>query len=168
MSGKHRDLVGQKFGRLLVISYVGANYHRVSIWRCRCECGKEVELPSNNFTRGNTKSCGCFRSDYMRQRETTHGLHKSREYAAFLNARKRCEDPDHISYRNYGGRGIRFLFEKFEQWRDALGSHPGKGFTVDRINNAGHYEPGNVRWATRSEQERNKRPMRPRRRREAA
>ena len=65
--------------------------------------------------------------------------------------------PKAINYANYGGRGIKFLFTSFEQFFAELGPRP-KGKSVDRINNDGHYEPGNVQWATRSEQRKNQRP----------
>jgi hypothetical protein len=60
------------------------------------------------------------------------------------------------NYTNYGGRGIQFLFDSFEQFYAEIGPRPA-GLTLDRIHNDGHYEPGNVRWATRSEQNRNRR-----------
>jgi hypothetical protein len=60
-------------------------------------------------------------------------------------------------YQNYGGRGIKFLFTSFEQWFAELGHRP-LGETIDRIDNDGHYEPGNVKWSTRSEQNSNQRP----------
>lgn len=81
------------------------------------------------------------------------------EYIAYCAAKRRCEKPSEPSYPRYGGRGIKFLFTSIEQFVNELGSRP-DGKSLDRINNNGHYEPGNVRWATRSEQNTNRRPAR--------
>src|SRR3989442_273730 len=87
-----------------------------------------------------------------------HGAHGTPEYVAFVGARHRCNVPKSKSYPRYGGRGILFLFTSFEQWFAVLGPRPSPQHSVDRFpNNDGNYEPGNVRWATRSEQDQNKR-----------
>jgi hypothetical protein len=78
------------------------------------------------------------------------------EEQAYYNARARCTNPNNRNYKNYGGRGIEFRFTSFEQFHAEIGGRP-TGKTLDRQNNDGHYEPGNVRWASRSEQARNKR-----------
>jgi len=78
------------------------------------------------------------------------------EYAAYMNAKYRCTNPEAQGYVGYGGRGIEFLFSSFEQFFSELGSQP-KGKTLDRIENNGNYEPGNVRWATPKQQAANRR-----------
>jgi hypothetical protein len=82
------------------------------------------------------------------------------EYRAFKGARERCNNPNGKSYANYGGRGIKFLFTSFEEFLAELGSkpEPKRLYSLDRINNDGSYEPANIRWATRTEQNRNQRP----------
>jgi hypothetical protein len=87
------------------------------------------------------------------------GLSHTVEYRTFLSAKARCRNPREKSWKNYGGRGIEFRFTSFQQFFSELGQRP-KGLTLDRIHNDGHYEPGNVRWATYSEQLRNRRPAR--------
>ncbi len=84
---------------------------------------------------------------------------KNPERAAYNGAKRRCTTSIDRAWKNYGGRGIEFRFESFEQFFAELGKHP-KGKLLDRINNDGHYEPGNVRWATRSESNRNRRATR--------
>lgn len=79
------------------------------------------------------------------------------EYWAYREARSRCLNKRHPNYRNYGQRGIKFLFENFNQFLIEIGKRPSKIYSLDRINNDGHYEIGNVRWATKSEQRRNMR-----------
>jgi hypothetical protein len=86
----------------------------------------------------------------------THGMTGTSEYRTFKSAKARCTNPNSSSWKNYGARGIEFRFTSFETFFAELGPRP-KGLTLDRINNDGHYEPGNVRWATRSEQMYNQR-----------
>jgi hypothetical protein len=78
------------------------------------------------------------------------------ERCAYNNARNRCTNPEHRAWEWYGGRGIEFRFTSFEQFLTELGPRP-SGMSLDRINNDGHYEPGNVRWTTDKEQAKNKR-----------
>jgi hypothetical protein len=87
----------------------------------------------------------------------THGNTVSSVYRAYYNAKDRCQNPDNRAFKNYGGRGIKFLFSSFEEWLKELGPKPNKGLSVDRRNNDGNYEIGNMRWATRREQFENSR-----------
>ncbi len=94
--------------------------------------------------------------DYSEQ----HGMTDSPEYSAWRNAKLRTSNPNHRGWANYGGRGIQMCYRWFISFVDFfedLGPRPSKKYSLDRINNEGHYEPGNVRWATRSEQNRNRR-----------
>jgi hypothetical protein len=85
-----------------------------------------------------------------------HGWFGTSEFAAYNNAKSRCTNPNYPNYNNYGGRGIHFYFFDFEHFIGHIGPRP-KGLSLDRINNDGHYEPGNVRWATDEEQRANRR-----------
>lgn len=88
-----------------------------------------------------------------------HTRPRTPEYRAFMNAKTRCENPRCEKYPIYGARGIRVLFASFEQFLVELGRRPSPAHSVDRIDNDGHYAPGNVRWATRSEQRMNQRKV---------
>ena len=78
------------------------------------------------------------------------------EYMAFVDARRRCEQPSRVQYALYGGRGIKFLFKDFEEFYSVLGKRPEK-HSLDRIDNDGHYCASNVKWSTQSEQNKNRR-----------
>lgn len=78
-------------------------------------------------------------------------------YNRFHMAKHRCENKDCKDYHNYGGRGIKFKFKDYKEMLAALGPCPGPEYTMDRINSNGHYEAGNVRWADKKEQARNRR-----------
>lgn len=82
------------------------------------------------------------------------------EYGSFIDAKKRCTNLNHPRYSDYIGRGIKFLFASFEEFFTELGPKPEPKslYVLDRYpNNDGHYEKGNVRWATYSESNFNKR-----------
>jgi hypothetical protein len=102
---------------------------------------------------GLSKSCGCSRSAAL----TTHGLSGTYIYRAFFNAKYRCTKPSYPKFEYYGGRGIQFKFESAEQLASEVGPRPTPKHTLDRICNDGHYEPGNVQWATRTQQIKNRR-----------
>ena len=87
------------------------------------------------------------------------------EYKAYSHAKSRCNDPNHAAYKWYGGRGIEFRFKSFEEFIEHIGLRPSPKHSLDRINNNGHYEVGNVRWATKKEQMFNRRPESVQRRR---
>lgn len=96
---------------------------------------------------------------------TTHG-HASNgkdtpEYRAWCAAKNRCRNTKDAAYSNYGGRGIECRFETFAEFLDAVGLRPSDKHSLDRYpDNDGHYEKGNVRWATRTEQNSNRRKPR--------
>lgn len=93
----------------------------------------------------------------QRKSVTKHGDSQRPEYSAYKQAEFRCTRPQAPNFHAYGGRGIEFRFDSYEQFIECIGYRPSPKHSLDRINNNGHYEPGNVRWATRKEQARNTR-----------
>lgn len=93
-------------------------------------------------------------------RKCKHGhatrTNQSAEYSAYIAAKMRCVNPNNPRYMSYGGRGIEFRFTSFEQFFAELGPRPA-GMSLDRESNDGHYEVGNVRWATPAQQRKNQR-----------
>lgn len=151
---KFEDLEGQKFNRLLVIAYAG-KIGVQSYWWCKCDCGNNCKVQSSALKGNYTVSCGCYR----KQRVTTHGKSISPEYNSFNNAKNRCNNPNDKYYSDYGNRGIEFRFNSFEEFLAEIGEKPKPKelYSVERINNEGHYESGNIKWALANEQSRNKR-----------
>jgi hypothetical protein len=160
--GKTIDITGQRFGRLLVIQQTGKNADNRTLWQCRCDCGNHHIVNSGNLRQGSVKSCGCkrgYRTHGMAGKANRHYL-----YHTWKLIRNRCNNPKGRAYKWYGARGIKF----YEYWNTdfsifvngivtGIGNRP-PGMTLDRIDNNGHYEPGNVKWSTPKEQVDNRRP----------
>ena len=130
---------------------------------CRCACGSGVKTYTAGHVRdGTTRSCGCYQIAKTSQRVTKHGMFGTTEYRSWSGIVSRCTSSGDRAYDRYGGRGITvhpdWLGEGgFERFYAHIGPRPSPQHSVDRINNDGNYEPGNVRWATRVEQANNKR-----------
>jgi hypothetical protein len=156
--GNFEDITGQVFNRLTVIGFAG-RIKKQSMWWCECECGTISCVNGSCLKDQHTKSCGCYNIDILKSK-ATHGATRggvTPEYAAYCHSKARCENPNNPNYPDYGGRGIEFRFTSFTEFLAELGLRPSDGFSIDRIDHNGHYEKGNVRWATREEQARNKR-----------
>jgi hypothetical protein len=119
------------------------------LYFCECECGRTSHVTRYDLTSG--KSTKCLYCAGM-EKGYKHGLAGSKIYYTYWGAKLRCTNENYIRYDRYGGRGIEFRFKSIEDFIDAIGWPPSKNHTLDRINNDGHYEKGNVRWATWSEQ----------------
>lgn len=141
------DLVGQRFGKLVVVEYAGRNERRESLWRCDCDCGNESIVRGDVLRRGTTESCGCGMG-------LKHGYHKKPWYSSYKAMMERCYLPSSGNYQRYGGKGVTVCEEwhdinKFAEWVETSGYAP--GLTIDRIDPLGNYEPSNCQWLTRSE-----------------
>jgi len=158
---RFQDLTGQRFGRLLVLEYFDIQSTKPR-WKCQCDCGEIVFVISQNLKRGAQVSCGCKRSDNGKER-ATHRMCQTAEYYAWIHAKSRCFNPKDRDFENYGARGIimcKEWDESFEAFYAYVGPIPNHSYSLDRIDNDGNYEPGNVRWATKWEQKNNRRPRR--------
>lgn len=151
--------VGRKFHRLTVIGHAGkrgANRR----WFCRCDCGSIKVCQSADLRVGKVKSCGCFNSELVTARNTTHGLSHRPEYAVWSAIIDRCENPKNRFYWNYGGRGVKLCDEwrsSFEQFFSDMGPRPSAAMTIERRNTDGPYSKQNCYWADRQTNNNNKR-----------
>lgn len=157
------DLTGKQFGKLTVTGR-GEGPTPRPYWTCVCECGGAVTVSGDNLRRGKATSCGCRVAEKNAELRMTHGHTvndgRTPEYGSWSGMNKRCHNPNNRAYPDYGGRGIQVCpewRESFEAFYAHIGPKPGPGYSVDRINNDGNYEPGNVRWATAKEQANNRR-----------
>jgi hypothetical protein len=154
-----KNIAGQTFGRLTAIRHAGFKENK-STWFCICSCGNECITRLTYLTGGRTKSCGCWNAEQRKVSRRIDGLSQTPEHRSYRSAVNRCTNPRHPAYRHYGGRGIEFRFQSFAEFIAEIGPRPNSEFSLDRINNDGHYELGNIRWATRSQQARNMRRRR--------
>jgi hypothetical protein len=151
------DLTGSTFSRLTVMRRTIERSVQAR-WICKCICGGEKVVITAHLRKGGVRSCGCLRDE--RKPRLTHGFSYRSEYFSWNNARMRCFNKNSESYPLYGGRGITMC----EEWRSNfaaflahIGPKPSSKHSIDRIDTNGHYEPGNVRWATAKQQAANRR-----------
>lgn len=168
---KRQDLIGQQFGRLTVTKFAFIeDYGRGRAWwHCLCDCGNKKTVAARHLKSGASASCGCkFRESVARngtingKKNKRHG-HKtegkaSPEYISWTAMWQRCTNPRFKNFDRYGGHGIFVCkrWKRFEYFLADMGPRP-TGTTLDRINGEGNYKPSNCRWATRSEQNKNRR-----------
>lgn len=159
------DLTGQKYGRLTVVSFIrfhrfkGLPNQRHVIWKCRCDCGNEVELSSVAFKYGNTSSCGCLHKELLATRMRKHGFKPGNGkphplYYRWYGMIQRCNQPKHHGYKWYLGKGIKVCkrWRNFALFLKDMESTFKPGLTLHRKNNDKGYTPSNVVWATWKEQ----------------
>lgn len=147
-------MIGETFHDLTVIAEAGRCAYKRPLFRCICVCGKETIVGKFSLKYGNTKSCGCRRGG-----QSTHGESRTVLYAIWRGIINRCENSNVEHFSVYGGAGITISPEwrnDYEAFRDYIGLRPSPKHSVDRIDGTRGYEPGNVRWATPTEQANNK------------
>lgn len=162
---KRLNLIGKKFGRWNVIGprltrWSKSGKTRKTVLFCRCDCGSERWVFQSGLINGISTSCGCRNVEAIISRQTTHGGANTAEYKNWQTMKTRCSNPKVKSFTDYGSRGITVCPEwesSFLQFITDMGPRPSRNHTVERIDNEKGYCKDNCRWATRAEQNRNKR-----------
>lgn len=144
------DLTGKKYGKYTVIRRGEKKNPKKTHWICRCVCGVEKSIDASNLKNRNVTSCGCDK----------HGMTNTITYTSWAAMKSRCNNSKYNCYEHYGKRGIKVCARWSDSFTDFLadmGERPSLDYSIDRIDVNGNYEPGNCRWATRSQQRRNQR-----------
>lgn len=172
------DISGQRFGRLVAIEYAGKitseiSPTTISLWKCKCDCGNQITVRYPALISGNTRSCGCLLDESRKINNVNKRRSVSHDFVfegnldnhplrlIWKSMLMRCNNPNVMGYKHYGGRGIKVCDRwsgelGFENFVNDMGERP-DGTTLDRINYDGGYEPSNCRWATQETQSNNRR-----------
>lgn len=165
------DETGNRYGRLTVVCRAGSTKGGMARWLCQCDCGGKKIVIGTKLRRRETMSCGCLEqetrvSNGHKRMQPSHGMSRSRLYGVWSSMKKRCSNPTHPHYEDYGGRGISVCDEwaddfcVFAEWALSHGYNESasKGeCTLDRIDPDGDYCPENCRFADMIVQQNNRR-----------
>jgi hypothetical protein len=148
------DIIGKKFGKLKVIEKYGIKQGYIS-WKCQCNCGKVIIVRGDSLRSGNSTSCDCWHKiQNIDCGKVERGYGKHILVYTYRDMMRRCYFKNDKIYHRYGGRGIKVCNlwkNSFISWLKDIGTKPGLNYTLDRIDNNGNYEPGNVKWSTYKE-----------------
>ncbi len=153
MANRTVDIAGVRSGELVAIEATGVRIRGQVAWKTRCDCGSDFLVPGSEFRAARYISCGCKANGKPR------GISRHPLYAIHHGIVDRCTNPARKDFHRYGGRGVSICPEwlDLETFAAAVGDRPSRRHSLDRIDNEQGYQPGNVRWATPSEQSRNTR-----------
>lgn len=151
MKANKHLLVGSKINKLNILLYD----KETKKYYCLCDCGNYKWINAGHVKRGNTKSCGCLQKEYLDKNSVNHSKRYLKLRARYYGMIARCNDKNHISYKYYGGKGIKVCdrwLESFENFYEDMGYPPNKNYSLDRIDTNGNYEPSNVKWVDNTTQ----------------
>lgn len=152
-----RVSVGDKFDRLTVVELIPNKKNPKA--KCVCVCGNICYPQRGALKNKRATSCGCKKAEDFVNRATSHGMSKTSTYKIWRGMLARCNNKNLPEYENYGGRGIKVLWQSFEDFYKDMGERP-KGHWIDRVDNNGHYEKNNCKWVMPEVNQKNKRVSR--------
>lgn len=157
-SQKYQEMIGTRYGRLVVERVEKVNDRTVC--HCLCDCGNSKVVRRDHLICNKIVSCGCYQREIAGNLNRTHSMSQSRIYRIWKSLRNRCENSNIPQYSDWGGRGINVCddwktFESFYEW--SMNNGYNDNLSIDRINNDGNYCPENCRWVTAQEQSLNRR-----------
>lgn len=163
MNAKVIDMTGNRYAGLTAVRSCGKTSSGDLKWLFKCRCGTEFEANGYYARSGKITSCPTCAGERSKIASVKHGMSGTPEFSTWTDIQTRCYNPKTKSFSDYGGRGIRVCDHwllSFENFLTDMGVRPSAGHSIERNDVNGNYEPNNCRWATMSEQARNKRNTR--------
>lgn len=148
-------LKNEKYGMLTLLYETEERYFNNVVWRVRCDCGTEKNIPLSRIKVGDVKSCGCSTHEMGITSKGLDGRTKTRLYRIWCGIKSRCYNPNSPEYDRYGGAGVRVCnrwLESFDNFKEDMEEGYSDEVSIDRIDPKGSYEPHNCRWASAVEQ----------------
>ena len=138
-------------------AHIEPSWNKRRKFLCKCDCWNEIKVIFGSLRNWNSKSCWCLKMKILLERSTTHWMNWTKIYEVYKWITQRCNNSNHISYKNYGWRWIKCKWNSFEDFYADMWASYEEWLQIDRINNDWNYSKENCRWTTRIENARNKR-----------